>query len=135
MRWRVVLGSTLLMLGFIIYQLGITMLIAPGSHLSDLVKKFIIPLLSNQTPEMITVTLQYGGGIIAVIGLITAIKGMSSNGEIRALKSSIHRLESTIQNLQTSQHKTQTSQSNCKFCGENISANDSFCPRCGRAQT
>ncbi|MEM3430731.1 MAG: hypothetical protein QXN20_07540 [Candidatus Bathyarchaeia archaeon] len=132
MRGRLVLGSTLLMLGFIVYQLGTTMLIAPGSHLSDLAKKFIIPLLSNQTPEMTTVALRYGGGIIAVIGLITAITGVSSNGEIKALKSSINRLESTIQNFPVNQPKTQTL--TCRFCGAEMALNDLFCLRCGRSK-
>jgi|GEM_PF-4738826 hypothetical protein len=134
MRGKVILGSTLLILGFIIYQLGTTMLIAPGSHLSELAETFITPILQNQTPEMVAVAIQYGGGIIAAIGLVTAITGVAANGEVKALKSTINRLESTIQNLQANQLRNQIPKPTCRFCGADMAVNDSFCPKCGRAQ-
>ncbi|MBS7626752.1 zinc ribbon domain-containing protein, partial [Candidatus Bathyarchaeota archaeon] len=97
-----------------------------------LAKKFVIQLISNQTSETIIIVLQYGGGIIAVIGLVIAITGISANGEINSIKSSLRRLEPRIQNLPTSQPKTQTS--TCRFCGAEIALNDLFCPGCGRSK-
>ncbi|MGQ9544139.1 MAG: hypothetical protein ACUVTM_08750 [Candidatus Bathyarchaeia archaeon] len=136
MRGRVILGSTLLILGFIIYQLGITMTVTPKSYLSKLAEASI-QIFSIHTSEIVTATILYGGGIIAVIGLITAITGIIEREEIKNLQSSINKLEAAIQNIQTSTHqpKTPTPKQTCRFCGANMNIGDSFCPICNKAQT
>jgi hypothetical protein len=136
MKAKVAFGSVLLMLGFIAYQLGTSMIVLPKSYPSIVANSTITPLFLGQTTEFVAAFLQYGGGVVAFLGLIVAIIGVAASGEIEALQSSVQRLQSSVQVLQTSAYQPQPSvqRLSCRFCGASIEKDEFFCPTCGRAQ-
>jgi len=116
------------MLGFIIYQLGISVIALPRGYLSEAENSVLATLFPGQPVDLLAVFLQFGGGIIAILGLIVAISGVATpqRTEIRYVQAP----------PQPSARPTQflIRQFNCKFCGAEIEENELFCPKCRKAQ-
>lgn len=139
-RAKIALGSALLILGFFVYQLSIFMAEQPTSWLGGAATAILAFVSPGQPTDLSVIIMKFGGGILAIIGLIIAISGVAAQ-EVDAR--SFHALQSTIQTLQSSVQTLQSSASSpqrlvqqfaCKFCGAKIDAGEFFCPACGRAQ-
>jgi hypothetical protein len=115
-------------MGFIIYQFGISMIQLPRSYLSEIANGTFAALFPGQPVDLFAVFLQFGGGIIAILGLIIAIGGVVSPQRTETLYVQAP--------PQPSARPTQLliRQFNCKFCGAEIQENELFCPKCRKAQ-
>jgi len=116
------------MVGFIVYQFGISIIALPRSYLSEVENNVLTALFPGQPVDLLAVFLQFGGGIIAILGLIMAISGVAApqRTETRYVQAP----------PQPSARPTQLliRQFNCKFCGAEIEENELFCPKCRKAQ-
>jgi len=114
--------------GFILYQFGISLIELPGSYLSEVASSVLAALFLGQSTDLLAVFLQFGGGIIAILGLIIAISGVAAPQQrgARYVQAS----------PQPSAKPTQpfVQQLNCRFCGAEIEKDEIFCPKCRRAQ-
>jgi len=115
-------------LGFIVYQFGISTILLPGSYLSEAANSVSTALFPGQSTALFAVLLQFGGGIIAILGLIIAISGVAApqQRETRYVQAALHPSANPTQLL--------IRQFSCKFCGSQIEENELFCPKCRRAQ-
>jgi len=140
MRFKVALGSALLILGFIAYELGVFMVEQPASMLGAAAKASFAYFSPQQPVDLSVTLLKFAGGIIAVLGLIIAVSGVATSGEgyaqgLQALQSSVQKLESRMSMLQTSSAvQLPMQQISCRFCAAKIEKDELFCSRCGRAQ-
>jgi len=99
-----------------------------GSYLSEATNSFFAALFPGQPIDLFAVFLQFGGGIVAILGLIIAISGVAAPKKIEA--------RYVQAPPQPSAKPTQPSvqRFNCKFCGAEIEEDEVFCPKCKRAQ-
>jgi len=85
-------------------------------------------LFPGQSVALFAVLLEFGGGIIAILGLIIAISGVAAP----------QRMETRYVQAppQPSVNPTHVliRQSSCKFCGAEIDEDELFCPKCRKAQ-
>ncbi|MBS7650459.1 MAG: hypothetical protein QXI59_00875 [Candidatus Bathyarchaeia archaeon] len=114
---RLAFGGFLLILGFVGYQVGFQICMRGEGVLT----KFLTPFSSPTLPlEVLGLVLQFGGGIIAIIGFLLCIT---------ALSKPIVRVERVEVAEETSVSKLQ-----CKFCSSRLEEDSVFCPVCGRSQ-
>lgn len=116
------------MLGFIIYQFGLSIMVLPGSYLSEVESSFIATFFPGQPVDLVAVSLQFCGGIIAILGLIMAISGVSAPQRIETRYIQAQPQPSTKPTQKLIQRF------NCKFCGAEIAEDELFCPKCRKAQ-
>jgi hypothetical protein len=120
------------MVGFIIYQFGISVIALPGGYLSEVESSIFAALFPGQSVDLLAVFLQFGGGIIAILGLIMAISGVAAPQRIET-----RYVQAPVE---ASSNRTQlfpllpSRKFNCKFCGAEIEENELFCPKCRKAQ-
>ena len=110
------------------YQFGISMIELPRNYLSELANSVLAALFPGQSVGLFAVLLQFGGGIIAILGLIIAISGVAAPQRIETLYVQAP--------PQPSAKVTQPVMQlfNCKFCGAEIEKEEVFCPKCRKAQ-
>jgi len=100
----------------------------PRSYLSEVANSFLASLFPGQSTDLFAVFLQFGGGIVAIFGLIIAISGVAApqGTKARYVQAQPQPLAKTAQPFMQ--------QFNCKFCGAEIEKDEVFCPKCRRAQ-
>lgn len=119
MRFGLAVGSLVFILGFIGYQVG--------SHLipqeSRTVTDFLLSLLPGGIPtETLGLALQFGGGIVAIVGLVMCLASLS--------RSAVR-----LQPVGVSRTAPETVEgSRCRFCGGALEEDAVFCPVCGKSQ-
>lgn len=124
MRARLALGGLLLIIGFLIYQTGISITIYQGTVIAEYAN-----MLANYltVPQHIFSSLAtFIGGIIAIIGFLLSISTLAIP-TMPQVREAIPELEK-----KTTVEK-EPSVPKCKFCGENITEANVFCPNCNRA--
>jgi len=115
-------------MGFIIYQFGISMIELPRSYLSEVANSTFAPLFPGQSADLFAVFLQFGGGTVAILGLIIAISGVAAPRQIEARYVQVPAQISAKQTQSLMQRFT------CKFCGAEIEKDEVFCLKCRKAQ-
>ncbi len=115
-------GSLMLVIGFIFYQFGLSSELHPttllGAWLAELAKSITMWGLSL---EIVAVVLQFAGGIIAIFGLIICFAGVARSGAKNIIAGPI-------------ESRKRKQGTDCRFCGAEIEAGSSFCPKCNKSQ-
>ncbi|MBS7626531.1 hypothetical protein KEJ51_05785 [Candidatus Bathyarchaeota archaeon] len=114
---RLAFGGFLLILGFVGYQVGFQICMSGEGVLTKFLTLFLSPALPL---EVLGLVLQFGGGVLAIIGFLLCIT---------ALSKPIVRVERVEAAGETSISKLQ-----CKFCGGRLEEDSVFCPLCGKSQ-
>ena len=113
-------GSLMLVIGFISYQFGLSSELHPTTLLGAWLAEFAKLMTSwGLSLEIVAVMLQFVGGLIAIFGLVICFAGAASATRIIARPIESQKKESST---------------NCRFCGAEIEAGSSFCPKCTKSQ-
>jgi len=123
LRTRLLVGALLFLLGFIGYQTGFSLLFKESRMVSDLLKDVLAFFASIGIPiETFALMLQFGGGIVAIIGFIACLSSLSG----------------PVVRIQTVEASPVTpaivEKPRCKFCSSFLEEDSAFCPSCGRSQ-
>lgn len=140
-RTPLFLGSFLLILGIIVYELGLSMTL----HQQVSLLAFVTNLFPDvQTVELVGILLQLSGGVIIVSGFVSTVSSIVSieleNQRRNLVDEILAKLEEKIGKMLTRQSSNVTSQVSqitrtCRFCGAKLDGGDRFCPSCGKSQT
>lgn len=117
---RLVTGFILIVLGFLAYQVGFSFILKE----TELMIKYITMVVPEHYPmNMIGLALQFGGGIIAIVGFLLCISALSTPVVTR------------IQEVKTvTEAPPVPSGPKCRFCGGAIGVDSAFCTVCGKSQ-
>jgi len=115
-------GTLILIIGFIIYQFGLLITLHQATFTGQLVA--IFP--GGSSLDLIGVALEFGGGILGLIGLVICISNAISTQRKETLRE-IRELKATLSKMLTPKRR-------CKFCGAEIDEQATFCPVCNRSQ-
>lgn len=117
------IGTLVLISGFVIYQLGFSIVLHQTVILSPLAT--IFP--ESSSLDLIGTVLEFGGGILGIIGFIICISSAISTQRKETLRE--------ITKLRAFSYEEPTSPiRRCKFCGAEIDEQAVFCPVCNRSQ-
>lgn len=119
-------GSAMLVIGFILYQFGFSAELHQATLLGRWLDEVARPATSwGLSPEEVAVILQFIGGLLAVFGLIVCFAGVARLDKIR------------FQSRSVEPQKTEPKGTvkNCRFCGTEIEEGSTFCPSCNKSQT
>lgn len=121
-RLTFIAGVLILIVGFVIYQLGLLIILRQATFLVHLSP--ILP--GGLTPDLTGAALGFIGGIIGIIGLVTCISSATSIQRREVLRS-VEELKAIISKMLIPKRR-------CKFCGAEIDEQAIFCPVCNRSQ-
>lgn len=116
-------GTLLLILGFVIYQLGLLVMFRSTEFQGQL-PSFLRGILPA---GLMGVAMQLGGGITAIVGVIVCICGAASSYNKQILR----RLEDLIE---TRSEERVVPMIRCRFCGAELEEQAIFCPVCNKSQ-
>jgi len=116
------------MLGFIIYQFGFSLAAFPKSYPGEIATLIIATVLHDQQPDLSGVLMEFGGGIMAILGLIIAIGGVATSQKTQTEQVQEPSEPSTMEPLWFLQRLK------CRFCGAEIQEDEIFCNACGKSQ-
>jgi len=124
-RGALLVGSLMLVVGFILYQFGLSYELHPTSLLGRWLARFA----ENEVPwnlslEVVAVLLQFVGGLLAIFGLIVCFAGVSRSDGAKFQSKPVDLLRI----------KASRTVTNCRFCGAEIRQGSPFCPNCNRSQ-
>lgn len=138
---RLIIGTTVTaILGFILFQIGLLVIIGHPSFLRDSLGTVI---LDSNTLDLLSVALMFGGGIIVVVSILQVIQSIPKNliGTVYAQQletaREIETLKATLADalaLKTRDAEAAKPSRTCKFCGAKLEENAVYCPNCDRAQ-
>ena len=122
-RSTLTIGTFILISGFVIHQLGFSIVLRQTVILS-----LLTTIFPGSSPlDLIGTVLEFGGGILGIIGFIICISSVISTQHKETLRE--------ITKLRAFPYQQPTTPTRrCKFCGANISADTIFCPRCEKSQ-
>ncbi len=123
MRARLALGSILLIIGFLTYQTGISIIRDQNTLATPYINKIISYLTISQ--NVFYELLVYFGGIVVIIGFLISVSTMSTPKVIH--------VEKTIKPGSKPTPQKVSDVPSCKFCGASITEDDIFCPECNKA--
>jgi len=117
---RLIVGFILIVLGFLAYQVGFSFILKE----TELMIKYITMVVPEHYPmDTIGLALQFGGGIVAIVGFLLCVSSLSSPVVTR------------IQEVKTVTEAPPTvSGPKCRFCSGAIGADSAFCTVCGKSQ-
>lgn len=115
-------GTLILVLGFVIYQLGV-FVSSQWEKFANQLPKF----LSALDPPMCGMALQFVGGLTGILGLVVCIYGAVYSHEKRTLRELAFLLTSRLEERPIPAQR-------CKFCGAEIEEQAVFCPACNKSQ-
>jgi hypothetical protein len=116
------LGSIMLFFGFILYQLGMSSELHQTTFLARWLGKLAEPLTCRGLSlEIVSIILQFVGGLIAIFGLVICFAGVARS------KTQI------LTRAMESKRSESKAVSTCKFCGADIEEGLSFCPKCNKS--
>ncbi|WP_455278350.1 hypothetical protein [[Eubacterium] cellulosolvens] len=120
MNTRLIAGFILIVLGFLSYQVGFSFILRQ----TELMIKYITMVVPESYPmDTIGLALQFGGGIVAIIGFLLCVSSLST------------RVVTRIQEVKTvTEAPPVVSGPKCRFCGGAIGADSAFCTVCGKSQ-
>lgn len=112
-----------MMLGFVIYQFGLLVTFRLAGLRSQL--PTLVP--TTLSADLVGMALQFGGGIIGIVGFIVCISGVASTYHEKTLRGLYDLIGG-----RSEQHVTPSSR--CRFCGAEIKEQAVFCPVCSKSQ-
>jgi hypothetical protein len=117
---RLIVGFILIVLGFLAYQVGFSFILGQ----TELMIKYIKMVVPESYPmDTLGLALQFGGGIVAIIGFLLCISSLST------------RVVTRIQEVKTvTEAPPAVSGPKCRFCGGAIGVDSAFCTVCGKSQ-
>jgi hypothetical protein len=117
---RLIAGFILIVLGFLAYQVGFSFILRQ----TELMIKYITMVVPESYPmDTIGLALQFGGGIVAIIGFLLCVSSLST------------RVVTRIQEVKTvTEAPPVVSGQKCRFCGGAIGVDSAFCTVCGKSQ-
>ena len=124
-RLRFLVGSVMLVTGFLLYQVGLSSELHPTTVLGQWLAEFAKSAFPwGSSIEVIAVMLQFIGGLLAIFGLIVCFAAVArSNGarfQSRPMDPARIRPTRTV--------------TNCKFCGAEVAQGSLFCSNCSKSQ-
>ncbi|MFQ5998725.1 MAG: zinc ribbon domain-containing protein [Candidatus Bathyarchaeia archaeon] len=96
LNFRIYLGVVLLLVGFAIWELGVLTVLDPGNPINILTQSAAADAKGR---SLVVLGLQFGGGVVAIVGLITAISSLSSSSRSRMVYLTQHLLSNVDQKL------------------------------------
>lgn len=100
LNFRISLGAVLLLAGFAIWELGVLTVLDPGNPVNILTQS-----AAAEDRSLVVLGLQFGGGVVAIVGLITAISSLSSSSRSRMVYLTQHLLSNVDQKLSSTETK------------------------------
>jgi len=116
-------GTLLLILGFMIYQLGLLVTFRSTEFQGQL-PSFLRGILPT---GLMGIVMQLGGGITSIVGLVVCICSAASSYNKQILR----RLEDLIE--KRSEERV-IPMIRCRFCGAELEGQAIFCPVCNKSQ-
>jgi hypothetical protein len=136
------LATYYLILGIILFPLGLLMLLGQPSLLNLMVN--IMP--STQTIEIFGVIILFLGEGLLCYGIVNAVVGRVADGAelnrqnvvegvVRNVQEQVNQLNTRLDQIQQTgaSRLLPATRANCQFCGAKM-GDGRFCPACGRAQ-
>ena len=123
MKARLVVGGLLLVVGFLIYQTGVSVVREGNAWVAKYATKALLYLAFR--PELFYALAVYVGGILAIVGFLLSISAVS------AVSVSVAAARPGLQGEEFQEEVSEALK--CRFCGEIVDEQDVFCPRCSRA--
>ena len=120
LKTRLVVGFILIVLGFLAYQVGFSFILRQ----TELMIKYIAMVVPEHYPmDAIGLALQFGGGIIAIVGFLLCVSSLSTPVVTR------------IQEVKTvTEAPPAVSGPKCRFCSGTVGPDSAFCTVCGKSQ-
>ncbi|MEM2963895.1 MAG: hypothetical protein QXE22_00375 [Candidatus Bathyarchaeia archaeon] len=123
LKARLAMGGVLLVVGFLIYQTGVSVVREGNMWVAKYAAKALSYL--SIRPELFNALAVYVGGILAIMGFllsVSAVTAVSVSGAV------------SRPGLRGEEFQEAASEGlKCRFCGEVVDEQDVFCPRCSRA--
>jgi hypothetical protein len=121
MRRRVfLLGSVMLVVGFVLYQFGLSSELHQTTLLRTWLAELSKPLIQRGISlEVMTILFEFGGGLLVIFGLIVCFAGAARSNHVTHLVRAAEPARIT---------------SKCRFCGAEIEEGSTFCPSCKKSQ-
>lgn len=125
-RWlkaRLALGGVLLVVGFLVYQTGVSVVREGNAW----VARYAVKALSYLSipPELFNALAVYVGGVLAILGFLVSVSAVSAVPVAGAA------LRPRLEGEEVREAVSEALK--CRFCGETLEEQDVFCPRCNRA--
>jgi hypothetical protein len=124
LRLRLAVGSLLLILGFVGYQVGVHLL--PGGN--QTLRGYLAPFMPKMSvpTDTLGLALQFVGGIVAIVGLVMCLSALAQPVVITQELESVPPPPASA--------PVAAPKIRCPFCGERMDEGTIFCPACGRSQ-
>jgi len=116
-----ILGSIMLVVGFILYQFGLSSELHQTTLLRTWLADLSKPLISRGISlDAITILFEFGGGLLVIFGLIVCFAGAARPNHITHPARPAEPTRAT---------------SKCRFCGAEVQEGSTFCPSCNKSQS
>lgn len=130
MKGNTILGGSLIIIGFLLYQTGISIAFEKSRIIMNIFSFILQMLQINLSIEPVSVVLEFLGGMIAIIGFLQIISNLTPKDVVTIQKTIPNdRKKPEFQGLLSSP----SSLVPCRFCGKMISKDDLFCQHCKKA--
>jgi hypothetical protein len=114
------IGSMMLVVGFILYQFGLSSELYQTTLLRSWLADLSKPLITRGISlEAITILLEFGGGLLVIFGLIVCFEGAARPNYTTRPARPVEPTRNT---------------SKCRFCGADVQEGSTFCPSCNKSQ-
>ncbi|WP_455367687.1 hypothetical protein [[Eubacterium] cellulosolvens] len=124
MKARTLTGGIILLIGFLIYQTGVSIILESNPYALNFLNNVTSLLRINLGNNLMVMLIEYVGGIIAIIGFLICVSSLTSKEIVRVTQT----VEKTTEEMAPSETMPK-----CKFCGAYIDEEDVFCAKCNRA--
>ena len=125
MNIRTLIGGVILIIGFLMYQTGISIALESNPYTLAFLKETISFLQINLKNNIAIILIEYLGGIIAIIGFLICISSLSSKEKVSDT--------SILRKVEEKEAPPTETILKCKYCGAYIDKDDIFCAKCDRA--
>jgi len=119
-------GSVMLVVGFILYQFGLSYELHQTTLLAKWLAQFVNPLIQRGLSlEGAAIMFQFTGGLLAIFGVIVCFAGVAGPNKTALVSRAV----------KPAGTGTGSDATNCRFCGARIEEGSSFCSQCNKSQT
>lgn len=115
----------MVVVGFVLYQIGFSYELRQAALLRTWLDEFVGLLTTwSLRSEVAAIVLQFTGGVLLILGLLVCFTGINASDNTRFAGKYAPRSRAT----------PKVNVTNCRFCGEKIREDASFCPSCEKSQ-
>lgn len=134
MKPQTVIGGILLIIGFLMFQTGISIALEQIPYTLDFLKRFTEILQLNLKTPTVILLFEYVGGTIAIIGFLICVSGLTSKEPVPLPSTSLEKGGGLLEEgLLGGSLFTSEPTLKCKYCGAEIDQGAVFCQKCHRA--